>query len=99
MTPTDYWQGSPYLTQAYLKAEELQFERDNYNRHQQGLYNHKGYAAVMADFGWNFGGRKGQKPEPYMEYPIAYTKSEKQAEKKRNIEKTLRWVSQGQEGD
>lgn len=97
MTADEFWHGSPYLTQAFLIAETYKFEKENSMCHRQGSYNYEAYSAVMASFGWSLGGGKGAKPEPYENYPRAITEREKKAEKRRNIEKTLRWVEQGQQ--
>lgn len=98
MSPTDFWEGNPYYTLAYLDAENKKLEKKNTDAHRQGYYNYMAFNTVMSFFGWNMGGRKGAKPEGYLEYPIAITENEKKAEKKRNIEKTLRWIEQGQKG-
>lgn len=96
MTSEEYWKGNPYLAPAYRKAEEYKFERMNNQAHLQGLYNFYAVDSSLGIFGWNLSGRKGSAPDLYSERPMAFTMHERRAEKKRSIEKTLRWVEEGQ---
>lgn len=93
-----YWERSPWLTQAYREAHERQCEMRNAEMYWQGYYNYAAFTAVIDKFSWGLGKCKGPRPKPYLEYPIAFTEREKEAEKQRNIAKTLRWVEQGQKG-
>jgi hypothetical protein len=64
--------------------------------YMQGLYNFKAFKAVIDSFAWGLNGGKGARPDSYLNYPIPITEAEKEAEKQRNIVKTLAWVEQGQ---
>jgi hypothetical protein len=96
MPYAEYWERDPYLVQAYREAHELYREQKNQELYMQGLYNYEAFRSVIDMFSWGLGGRKGAKPDTYREYPHAVTKREREAEKKRSIEKTLAWVRNGQ---
>jgi hypothetical protein len=97
MSCDQYWEGDPYLVVAYRQAEEFRFERKNTEMHLQGWYNYEAFSAVIAQFAYGMNGKKGKKPSEYRKYPLAITQREKEAEKQRKIEYTLRWVAKGQE--
>lgn len=96
MSADEYWNGNPYLIRAYREAQEIKKSQDNQLAWLQGLYNYKALTSALAAFGWAMGGRKGKKPDGYSPYPTAITDAEKEAEKQRKIEYTLRWVERGQ---
>lgn len=96
MTDEQYWERDPYLIQTYRKAHELRIEQRNQEMYVQGLYNYDAFRAVIEAFSWGLGGRKGSRPAPYREHPISLTAHEKEAERQRNIAKTLAWVKNGQ---
>ncbi len=96
MSYEQYWEYDPHLVKLYQDAHELYRERKNQEMYMQGLYNYEAFKSVIDMFSWGLGGRKGQKPDQYREYPHAITKREKDAEKQRRIEKTLKWVENGQ---
>jgi len=96
MTYELYWERDPYLVIAYKKAHEFEIEKRNQEMYMQGLYNYDAFKSVINSFSWGLNGGKGARPDPYMSYPIPITRREKEAEKQRNIAKTLAWVEQGQ---
>lgn len=72
----------------YVLAYEYKQVQTNQNLHLQGLYNNIAVScALSAAFA-----EKGRKGTPYPTYPIAITETERKAEKRRNIEKTLAFV-------
>ena len=95
MTYELFWQGPPYLVKAYREAHEFQREIENQRLWLQGLYNYRAFAAVMENFAYGMNGKKGSKPQGYLDNPIAITEAERKAEKKRKIKHTLAWVNKG----
>lgn len=96
MDYTAYWERDPWLVKAYSLAHELHREQKNQELYLQGLYNHEAFKVVIDMFSWGLGGRKGSKPDPYRMYPFAITEREKEQEQQRAIDKTLKWVENGQ---
>ena len=92
-----YWNGDPWAVRAYAKAEEERKARNNHEQWMQGMYNYGAFKAVIEAFAWGLGGGKGAKPKPYMDNPIPVTEMEREEEKRRRIEHTLRVVAKGQE--
>lgn len=72
----------------YEQAYEYKLVQENQQLHLQGLYD---YIAVSCALSAAFA-QKGKKGQPYPLYPIPITETERKAEKKRNIAKTLAWV-------
>ena len=97
----EYWYGDYTRLKFYYKAWEMkstrEVEMNNQSAYLAGLYNYNAFSAVMAAFGWALGGKKGHKPDGYMQHPIAITENEKKAEKERNARKTIEWFMKGQE--
>lgn len=91
MSYEQYWDESPYLVKAYRKAHELYIEQKNQEMHMQGFYNYMAFKAVIDAFSYGLNQCKGQKPEPYLQFPIAITEREKEEERKRAITKTEQW--------
>lgn len=91
-----YWHGDPWAVAAYREAEIFRQERVNYESWLQGRYIYDALQSVIGTFSWGLGGRKGKKPEPYEQYPYAFTKREKDAERKRDEEFTRRFFAAGQ---
>lgn len=89
----EFWNESPWIAASYYEAAIWRKERTNYELWLQGLYV---YEAVMAALGKAFWNKKGQKPENYPEYPHAITDREKEADKQRRIERTLKFIAEGQ---
>lgn len=91
-----YWYGDPWAVAAYREAEIFRQERANYEAWLSGRYIYDALQSVIGTFSWGLGGKKGTKPDPYEQYPYAFTEREKAAEKQRKIEATLRWIEAGQ---
>jgi len=87
MSYEEYWMMSPGLKKAYREAEIFRREAYNYDAWLQGLYIHR---AVTASLSQAFADKKS-KMVTYLEYPIAMTPREKEAEKERNRQRTIRW--------
>ena len=96
MSIEDYWHGDPCIFKAYREADTLRQERENQAAWLNGLYVYDALQSVIGTLSWGLGGKKGQKPEPYTNYPYAFTEREKQAERQRKIERTLKWIAEGQ---
>ena len=61
MSCSDFWEGSPFLATAYLKAHKLTLAAENSRLHLQGVYNLK---AIIAAF--------SSKPKiPYPKKPLS----------------------------
>lgn len=96
MTYEQYWYGEPWLVRAYREAEIYRREQSNYDAWLQGLYF---YRAVSASLSQAFSSKKSEQVK-YMDYPIPMTKREKEAEKERNKQRTIRWfMSEGKDGN
>lgn len=96
MTCEEYWHGDPHLVTFYRESYELRREIYNQDLWLQGLYNYKAFNAVIEAFSYGMGGKKGQRPKGYLQYPIAITEREKEAEKQRKIKHTMEFVAKGQ---
>ena len=62
-----------------------------------GAYNFLAFSSVMGQFAYSLGGGKGQRPETYPEFPLAFTEREKAAEEERKVQHTLEFFLKGQE--
>ena len=86
------WQEIMYGERAafddYVLAYEYKKAQQNQMLHLQGFYD---YMAVSCSLSAAFA-EKGKKGTPYPSNPIPITDVEREAEKQRNIEKTLKWV-------
>lgn len=69
----------------YEKAWECKQINENRMLHLQGLYNYQAFGSVLS----SAFAAKGKKGEPYLEYPIPITETERKAEKQRKIQHTL----------
>lgn len=96
MTPAEYWDADPFLVKAFEKANELRRAEANYQAWLQGLYCYQGTQTAFNFFSWGFGGKKGKRPDGYLEYPIPVTEMEKKAEAERKRKHTLEWFEKGQ---
>jgi hypothetical protein len=95
MSYEQYWYGEPWLVKAYREAEIYRREQTNYDAWLQGLYFHRAVVASMS----HMSSKKTDWVE-YLDYPIAMTKREKEAEKERNRQRTIRWfMSEGKDGN
>ena len=95
MSYEEYWMMSPGLVKAYREAEIFRREQRNYDAWLQGLYFHRAVASSMSHL-------SSKKADwiSYLDYPIALTKREKEAEKERNRQRTIRWfMSEGKDGN
>ena len=95
MSYDEYWKCSPHLYTYYKEADEIKTMRENHMLWLQGIYNMSAFKHV-AEQVLNAIGNSNNKAEPYMEYPIAITKIEKEEEHRRNVEKTLQFFRDGQ---
>lgn len=95
MSAREYWEDDPRLVLAYKQKREIQQELDNQAMWLQGLYNYKAMQTALAEFGYSLGGCKGQKPEPYLDYPIPITKHEQEMAHQRSIQQTIAWIEKG----
>ena len=99
----EFWHGDYTRLKFYVRAHQLKMERAveqaNETAYLEGLYNYNAFSAVMGAFGWGLGGKKGKRPEGYLEAPIPLTDREKEADQKRKQEKTIKWFLKGQKGD
>lgn len=89
----EYWNAPAEVAAAYYDAEMHRKERRNYELWLQGLYVKNALDASLAMAFWD---KKHQKPEPYLEHPIAFTEREKAAELERKREEALKFFKEGQ---
>lgn len=92
---SEFYEKSAYISAAYLEAEIYRREQINYDLWLQGLYFSNAINSALAMSLWN---RKGSKPDGYMQYPIPFTEREKEADKQRRIEATLKFFMEGSKG-
>jgi len=93
----DFWYGDYCKLKYYRRSYEKQYEMKNEQAWLQGIYIQKAFEVVMDNFGYSLNGGKGRRPSTkYPESPFAITENEKKMEKQRNINKTLKWVEEGQ---
>lgn len=92
----EFWNGSAHIAAAYYEAELLRTEQRNYEAWRQGLYFSRAVNSAFALFSWGLNGKKGARPDGYPDYPIAFTAREREAEKQRSIEQTVRFFEEGQ---
>lgn len=99
MTWEQFWHGERGIHKIFRDAETFRREQSNYDAWLQGLYVYRAVNCGFDAFGMGLSGKHG-KPLQYLEYPIAITKREKEAEKQRNIDRTIRWfMNEGKNGD
>lgn len=91
----EFWHGDPCKLKFYLRAYEYKQEQENQFAWLCGLYNHKAVSVALDIFSYGMNGKKGKQPGKYLEYPIAITDREKEAEKQRKIKHTLDFVRKG----
>lgn len=83
----------------FREAEQFRREQSNYDAWLQGLYVYRAVNCGFDAFGKGLSGKR-TKPLQYLDYPIAITKREKEAEKERNRQRTIRWfMSEGKDGN
>lgn len=90
----EFWFESAHIAAAYREAEIYRREQENYNAWLHGLYVNCAVGSALAMAFWN---RKGKKPEGYIEHPIPFTEREKEADKQRRIEATMKFIQAGQQ--
>ena len=90
---SEYWDAPAYVFAGYLEAELYRREQQNHNAWLHGLYVYNAVSSSLAIAFWD---KKGKKPEDYLQYPIAFTEREKEMEKQRRIEATLKFFKEGQ---
>lgn len=66
MTPTEFWEESPYLAVAYRKAYKLKRKIENEQAWLQGLYVMDAFAVCLG----NAFSKRGSKKLTYIEKPI-----------------------------
>ena len=89
----EFWYGEAWIAASYREAEIFRMERRNYDEWLQGLYIYRAVSSSLAMAFWN---RKGKKPDGYAEYPMPITEREKEADRQRRIEATLKFFAEGQ---
>ena len=92
MTPEQFWEGDPWLTQAYYQADRLRVQRTSEEMWLQGLYFHQAVNASLA----NVFRKKGRKPETYLEEPlrlIPYTEEEQQRRAEQERQKAIAYFT------
>lgn len=93
MSYEQFWNGSPYLVQTYLKAFRYKRELENEMAWLQGAYIFNAVAVCLQ----NVLRKKGQKRENYIEKPIdifPLTKSEKKRREREDMLKMQRALEQ-----
>lgn len=93
MSAEEYWHGDPCIYAAYREAEVFRQERNNYESWLQGRYIYEALQATFAAFSYGMSGKKGQKPDPYTQYPYAITEREREAERQRRAEFTRKFFA------
>lgn len=86
MTPTQYWEESPYLVVAYRKAYRLKREADNEQAWLQGLYVFDAFAVCLA----NAFAKRGSKKQNYIEKPIDIFPLTEREKKRREAEENAK---------
>lgn len=88
----EFWYGDPTQLKHYAKAHELRSEQRNQEMWLQGLYNFRAFKAVIEAFSWSLGGKKGKKPDGYIDKPLRLTEkteAEKEAEAEKARQKII----------
>lgn len=98
MTYAEYWEGEPYLVQAYQQAELLRTQQRSDNMWLQGLYFYEAISTALSNFGAGLAGK--HKHQDYRKQPIRVVpktekeiEAEKQAEVQARIDKLKAWQS------
>lgn len=91
-----FWFAPAWIAASYYEAEIWRREQRNYEAWRQGLYFNNALRSALSEFSWGLNGRKGARPDGYLEYPFAFTEREKEAEKQRSIEYTRKFFEDGQ---
>lgn len=86
MTPTQYWEESPYLAVAYRKAYRLKREAENEQAWLQGLYVFDAFAVCLA----NAFAKRGSKKQNYIEKPIDIYPLTEREKKRRKAEENAK---------
>ena len=95
-----FWHGERGIHKIFRDAEEYRKEQKNYELWLQGLYIQRAFNSGLDALAIGFSGKHGKKPMQYLEYPIAFTKREKEAEKERNKQRTIKWfMTEGKDGN
>ena len=82
MTPTQYWEESPYLVVAYRKAYRLKRGEENEQAWLQGLYVFDAFAVCLA----NVFAKRGAKKQQYIDKPIDIFPLTEREKKRRELE-------------
>jgi hypothetical protein len=82
MTDEQYWYGDVRLSDAYIEADRLKYERANHMAWLQGQYV---YQAINAHKECFPAFAKTRKIYPYLKEPFALSKSEQEARKEREL--------------
>ena len=78
MTPEQFWDGDPWLTRYYRKADELSVERRNQELWLQGLYIYEALCDVAPIL--QAMAKKGTKPREYSKQPYSITENQRKRE-------------------
>lgn len=93
MSPDQYWNGEPWLVEAYREADLLQRQRRSNDFWLQGLYFYNALSVVVG----NALSKKGTPQEKYVEEPIRViplTEAEKEEKKRQEREKVIAYLNQ-----
>lgn len=91
-----FWEGAPSLVNVYRKAYDLKRTAQNQELWLQGLYNYQAVSTALAELAYGLNGRKGKKPQGYIDHPLPLTTLEIESEKQKRIQHTLEWFRKGQ---
>ena len=96
MTYDEFWHGEIERWKYYREAHEIQRSILNQQAWLEGLYNYRAFSSVMGEAAYGFSGKKGRKPEGYIDSPYPITEREKAAAKRKREEYTRAWFLKGQ---
>lgn len=82
MTPTQYWEESPYLAVAYRKAYRMKRETENEQAWLQGFYVFYAFTVCLA----NAFAKRGAKKQNYIEKPIELFPLTEREKKRKELE-------------
>lgn len=86
MTHEQYWCDDVWLVHTFREAHRMKVEMRNQELYMQGLYNFKGFAAVISNFAQSFS-KKKRSQETYLKEPIRITPlTEKEKKRKQKQE-------------
>ena len=87
-----YWEGDPWLTEAYAEAHKTAIQHKSWELWLQGLYIHEAFGVVIK----NAFSRKGTRPAKYMDEPIRVvplSEAEKAEKTERERQRTIEYFN------